>query len=168
MIPIGRLTKLHGLKGELVFLPYIDDLSLIPDLTEQAVHLRHRTKPDQTCDIVSWRYSHKRLLLRFYGYQTKEQAEPLRDYEICVARQRFSSLPDGEYYWFDIEGLRVYDSDEHLLGTITDIIHTGSNDVYVVRDHAREVLIPALQSVVQSIDIARGEMHLFPMQGLFD
>lgn len=168
MIPIGRLTKPHGLKGELVFLPYIDDFTLLPDLTEQSVHLRHRTEPDQTCSIVSWRYSHKRLLLSFHGYRTKEQADTLRNYEICVARQSFSSLPEGEYYWFDIEGLRVYDCNVRLLGTITEIIHTGSNDVYVVKNNAQEFLIPALQSVVRSIDIARGEMHLFPVQGLFD
>lgn len=168
MIPIGRLTKPHGLKGEMVFLPYIDDLSLLPDLAEQAVNLRHQTEPDQTCDIASWRYSHKRVLLSFRGYQTKERAETLRDYEICVARQRFSPLPDGEYYWFDIEGLSVYDCNAHLLGTITEIIHTGSNDVYVVKDRAQEFLIPALQSAVRSIDIARGEMHLFPVPGLFD
>jgi 16S rRNA processing protein RimM len=168
MIPIGRLTKPHGLKGELIFLPYIEDLTLLPDLTEQWVHLRHRTEPDQTCSIVSWRYSHKRLLLSFHGYQTKEQADTLRNYEICVARQNFSSLPEGEYYWFDIEGLRVYDCNARLLGTITEIIHTGSNDVYVVRNHAQEFLIPALQSVVRSIDIAGGEMHLFPAPGLFD
>ena len=168
MIPIGRLTKPHGLKGELVFLPYIEDLTLLPDLTEQWVHLRHRTEPDQTCSIVSWRYLHKRLLLSFHGYQTKEQADSLRNYEICVARQTFSSLPEGEYYWFDIEGLRVYDCNARLLGTITEIIHTGSNDVYVVRNRAQEFLIPALQSVVRSIDIAGGEMHLFPVQGLFD
>jgi 16S rRNA processing protein RimM len=168
MIPIGRLTKPHGLKGELVFLPYIDDLTLLPDLTHQSVHLRHRTEPEQIGSIVTWRNAHKRLLVSFHGYQTKEQADTLRNYEICVARQSFSSLPDGEYYWFDIEGLRVYDSNARLLGTITEIIHTGSNDVYVVNDHAHEYLIPALQSVVRRINISRGEMHLFPVQGLFD
>ena len=168
MIPIGRLIKPHGLKGELVFLPYIDDLTLLPDLTTQSVCLRHRTEPDQTCSIVTWRHSHKRLLLSLHGYQTKEQADTLRNYELYVARQSFSPLPEGEYYWFDIEGLRVYDGNACLLGTITEIIHTGSNDVYVVNNHAQEFLIPALQSVIRRIDIAGGEMHLFPVQGLFD
>lgn len=168
MISIGRLTKPHGLKGELVFLPYIEDVTLLPDLTRQPVQLRHRTEPEQTCSIVAWRYMHKRLLLSFDGYQTKEQADSLRNYEIYLARQRFSPLPDGEYYWFDIEGLRVYDGDARLLGTITEIIHTGSNDVYVVNHRAQEYLIPALQSVVRRIDITHGEMHLFPVQGLFD
>jgi 16S rRNA processing protein RimM len=168
MISIGRLTKTHGLQGELVFLPYIDDFALLPDLTDQPVSLRHQTKTEQVCRVVSWRYSHKRLLLIFDGYQTRERADQLRDYEICIARQRFSPLPDGEYYWFDIEGLRVYDCNAQLLGTITEIIHTGSNDVYVVKDHKREFLIPALRSVVRNIDIANGALHLFPVLDLLD
>jgi 16S rRNA processing protein RimM len=168
MIPIGRLTKTHGLKGELVFLPYIDDLALLPDLAEQPVSLRHQTKTEQTSSIVSWRYSYKRLLLIFDGYQTRVQADKLRDYEICISGQRFSPLPDGEYYWFDIEGLCVYDCNGRLLGTITEIIHTGSNDVYVVKDHNREILVPALHSVVRNIDIASGELHLFPVLDFLD
>ena len=168
MMPIGRLTKTHGLKGELVFLPYIDDLALLPDLADQPVSLRHQRKTEQTCSIVACRYSHKRLLLIFDGYQTREQADNLRDYEICISRQRFLPLPDGEYYWFDIEGLHVYDCNARLLGTITEIIHTGSNDVYVVKDHNREILIPALLSVVRNIDIASGELHLFPVLDFLD
>ena len=168
MIAIGRLTKPHGLKGELVFLPYVHDLALLPDLTDRPVCLRHKTESEQARHIVSWRQSNKRVLLRFHGCTTMDQAEELRNYEICISRRSFPPLPDDEYYWFDIEGLHVYDCAGRCLGTIADIIHTGSNDVYVVQDGTQEVLIPALQNVIRQIDITRGELHLFPIPGLLD
>jgi 16S rRNA processing protein RimM len=62
----------------------------------------------------------------------------------------------------------VYGSDGRYLGTIVEIIYTGSNDVYVVRHGTQETLIPALRDVVRTIDPARGEMHLFTAAGLLD
>ena len=59
----------------------------------------------------------------------------------------------GTYYWFDLIGVNVYTSDNRHLGSIASIIETGANDVYVVKDADREILVPALESVVQSIDI---------------
>jgi 16S rRNA processing protein RimM len=74
----------------------------------------------------------------------------------------------GEYYWFEIEGLAVYGNDGRYLGTVVEIIYTGSNDVYVVRNGTQETLIPALRDVVRMIDLEHGEIHLFTAAGLFD
>jgi 16S rRNA processing protein RimM len=89
----------------------------------------------------------------------------LRDYEILIPRDWFSSLPAGEYYWFEIEGLAVYAGDGLAMGVVTDIIHTGSNDVYVVSRDDQETLVPALKDVVRAIDLERGAMHLYNMPG---
>jgi 16S rRNA processing protein RimM len=161
MIAIGRLTKPHGLRGELVFLPYVHDVELLPDLHNRRVCLRRTDLVTQERVVVAYRQSHKRLLLQFEGCDDLQAAEALRDYEVCIARQCFPPLPDGEYYWFDIEGLRVFADDGRWLGTIAEIIYTGSNDVYVVQDGTQEFLIPALRDVVRSIDLERGEVHLF-------
>lgn len=161
MIAIGRLTKPHGLRGELVFLPYVHDVELLPDLHNRRVCLRRTDLVTQERIVVAYRQSRKRLLLQFEGCHDLQAAEALRDYEVCIARQCFPPLPDGEYYWFDIEGLRVFADDGRWLGTIAEIIYTGSNDVYVVQDGTQEFLIPALRDVVRSIDLERGEVHLF-------
>lgn len=168
MIPIGRLIKPHGTKGELVFLPYVSDLELLPDLTNRRVCLQHTVSGTQERTIIAWRLSPKRLFVQLEGCHDLSHAEALRDYEVLISRQHFPPLPEGEYYWFDIEGLMVYADDGRLLGTIVEIIHTGSNDVYVAQNGTQEVLIPALQDVVRAIDFAHGAMHLFPVQGLFD
>lgn len=168
MVPIGRLTRPHGLKGELLLLPYVDDLELLPDLAGLRVCLRRHPEDMRECDIIAWRRVGKRVLIQVESCQTVEQAETYRDTEVLIPRHRFPALPEGEYYWFEIEGLRVYASDGRPLGTVTDIIHTGSNEVYVVTDGPRELLVPALQEVVQRIDLRHGEMHLFAVPGLLD
>jgi 16S rRNA processing protein RimM len=168
VIAIGRLTKPHGIRGEIVFLPYVYDLSLLPDLTNQRVCLQRKGVDQQERTIVTWRLSPKRVLVQFEACPTIAHAEALRDYEVCIPRQSLPPLPAGEYYWFDIEGLAVYASDGRWLGTIAEIIYTGSNDVYVVRDGTHEILLPALRDVIRTIDLSRGTMHLFPVPGLLE
>jgi 16S rRNA processing protein RimM len=168
VVAIGRLTKPHGLRGELVFLPYVCDLKLLPDLTNRWVRLQHKTADSQERVVVAWRPLAKRVLLRLEGCHDVTHAERLRDYEVFIPRWCFPPLPEGEYYWFDIEGLAVYADGGRWLGTIAEIIYTGSNDVYVVWDGTREILVPALKEVVRSIDFIRREVHLFPVPGLLE
>jgi 16S rRNA processing protein RimM len=168
LIAIGRLTKPHGLRGELVFLPYVYDLELLPDLRQRHVFLQHARAPVHTHTIIEWSVIHKRVLIRLQGCQDLTTAEAFREYEVLIPRSWFPSLPTGEYYWFEIEGLAVYGNDGHYLGTVVEIIYTGSNDVYVVRNGAQETLIPALRDVVHTIDLKQGEIRLLTTVGLLD
>jgi len=168
LIAVGRLTRPHGLRGELVFLPYVYDIDLLPDLAQQQVFLQQGQAPAQTVTILEWRAVHKRVLVRLQGYKDVNAAEALRGYEVFIPRSWFAPLPAGEYYWFEIEGLAVYAHDGRYLGTVAEIIYTGSNDVYVVRDGSHETLIPALRNVIRSIDLGGGAVHLYPVAGLLD
>ena len=149
----------------MVFLPYVSDVALLPDLGARQVRLRHKTAPARTCTILAWRLVHNRVLMQIEGCRDPCAAEHLRDYEVLVSRQWFSPLPAGEYYWFEIEGLTVYGGDERALGVVTDIIHTGSNDVYVVTQGGREILVPGLKDVVRTIDLEGGAMYLHGLPG---
>jgi len=168
LIAVGRLTKPHGLRGELVFLPYVYDVELLPDLVQQQVFLQQGPAPVRTATILEWRAVHKRVLVRLHGCKDITTAEAMRGCEVFIPRNWFVPLPAGEYYWFEIEGLAVYAYDGRYLGTVAEIIYTGSNDVYVVRHGTQETLIPALKDVIQSIDLASGAIHLYPVAGLLD
>jgi len=168
LIAIGRLTKPHGLRGVLVFLPYVYDLELLPDLRQRHVFLQHGLASGHTHTIIEWRVTHKCVLIRLQGCQDLTTAETFREYEVLIPRSWFPSLPTGEYYWFEIEGLAVYSNDGHYLGTVVEIIYTGSNDVYVVCNGSQEMLIPALRDVVHTIDLEQGEIRLFTTAGLLD
>ena len=164
-VAVGRFTRPHGVRGELVFLPYVAEMELLPDLRERKVWLRHRSAPGRTCTILQWRMIHSRILMRLKGLRDPLEAERLRDYELLVPCDWFATLPCGEYYWFEIEGLAVYAGNGLAMGVVTDIIHTGSNDVYVVSRDGQETLVPALKDVVRAIDLERGAMHLHDLPG---
>jgi 16S rRNA processing protein RimM len=168
LIAIGRLTKPHGLRGDVVFLPYVYDLELLPELVQRQVFLRHGHAGVQQYMFVEWREVHKRVLVRLQGCEDLTTAEAFREHEVLIPRHWFPPLPAGEYYWFEIEGLAVYGNDGRYLGTVVEIMYTGSNDVYVVRNGTQETLIPALRDVVRTIDLEHGEMRLFTAAGLLD
>jgi len=76
-----------------------------------------------------------------------------------VGRADLVKLPEGHYFTFDIIGLKVYDEAGAYLGTVTDVLVTGANDVYIAEQEGKPpILIPALKDVVRAIDIPGGRM----------
>ena len=92
----------------------------------------------------------------------------MRGQAVLVDAAELPSLDANEYYWHDILGMRVVTEDGGDVGTITEIFPTGSNDVYVVREGKKEVLIPAIKGVVISIDKKAHRMVIHPPRGLFE
>jgi 16S rRNA processing protein RimM len=152
----------------LVLLPYVYSLKLLPDLVQRPIFLRHGHSRVQQHTLTEWRVGHKRVLIRLQGCEDLTAAEAFREHEVLIPRHWFLPLPADEYYWFEIEGLAVYGNDGRYLGTVVEIIYTGSNDVYVVRNGTQETLIPALRDVVRTIDLEHGEMRLSTAAGLLD
>ncbi len=84
-----------------------------------------------------------------------EDARRLVGAKLCVPESRLPSLNSDEFYWYQLIGLEVVSPDGKKLGTLEEIIETGSNDVYVVRRGGEEILVPATQEVVRKIDLQR-------------
>ena len=160
-IPVGRVTRTHGLKGELKFFP--TDQEDIAVQNDQKILLG-----EATFKIKSIRGAKSPFIIKFEGVDSIEAAQSLGGQEVLVAREDFESLPEGEYYRFEIEGLRVFDDTGKYYGVIEEIIATGSNDVYVVRENNKEWLVPMIDSVVQSIDLEQGKLIFHCVEGLFE
>ena len=160
-IPVGRVTRTHGLKGELKFFP--TDQEDLEVQSDQQILLG-----EATFKIKYIRSAKSPFIIKFEGVDSIEAAQSLAGQEVLVAREDFESLPEGEYYRFEIEGLRVFDDTEKYYGVIEDIIETGSNDVYVVRENDKEWLVPMIDSVVQSIDLEQGKLIFHCVEGLFE
>ncbi len=83
--------------------------------------------------------------------------------------QRFSRLPpreEDEFYWFELEGLEVLDIHGRFLGRVHSVMDTGAGDVLVVRDRAREILIPMVEDIIMKIDTKVGQMTVELPPGL--
>jgi len=160
-IPVGRVTRTHGLKGELKFFPADQDDLVVQN--DQQIRLG-----ETTFKIKSVRGVKSPFIVKFEGVDSIEAAQSLSGQEVLVAKEDFESLPEGEYYRFEIEGLKAFDDTGKYYGVIEEIIATGSNDVYVVRWDGKEWLVPMIDSVVQNIDLEEGKLIFHCVEGLFE
>lgn len=153
LIVIGKIGAPHGVKGEVRVTPLTD----FPDRFQalKAVYLDET----RSLEIESVKQNKQFFLLKFRGVNDRDGAALLRGKLLKVPRSQAAPLGEGEYYSFDIIGLRVYDGEDDL-GEIKEIIKTGSNDVYVVKSGDRETLVPALKQVVKQIDLDAGLMRV--------
>ena len=156
-IVIGRVGAAHGIRGELRIIP-------LTDFPERFAALREVMVGDELLHIESVKPQGKNFLMQFREYPVREEAQRLTGRLLTVARTDAAPLEEGEYYVFDIVGLTVYDEEDNELGTVENVLRTGSNDVYAVRsEDGREILIPALRAVVREIDVSGGRMTVrFP------
>ena len=97
-----------------------------------------------------------------------ETAEKYRGKVLYIKRDD-ASLPEGRYFVSEIIGSSVFDTDSgELLGTLCDVSETGANDVWHIKNDGREYLVPAIPSVIVSVDIEKERIELRPLKGIFD
>jgi 16S rRNA processing protein RimM len=128
--------------------------------------LRPPSAPETPVTLRSAKPYKKGLLVTIDGIDDISAAEAFKGADILIARHLLPDPEEDEYYWFDIIGLSVVSVDGQALGVVESIFPTGSNDVYVVKDRGEERLIPALESVIVSIDLDSGVMTVDLPEGL--
>jgi len=165
---VGKIVGTHGIKGVIKVYSYAESLAIY----KAGRFLATRT-PDGYWKRykILWAKPHKKvILLSLSEICDINLAKTLAGAEIFIKKDVLPDLEDGTYYWFDLIGLDVYSACNNYLGQINSIIPTGSNDVYVVRNSSKlqntEVLVPAIESVVKSIDLKSKIMRVDLPEGL--
>ena len=163
-LAVGRVLRPHGVRGGLMVRAYSEAIrSLEPD---SPVLLGEDRRPEQ---VQSIRPHRGQFLLYLRGCSDREMAETFRDADVQVRLEDAAPLPEGVYYHWQILGLQVVTEQGQSLGELVEILETGANDVYVVRDAAgRERLLPAIRSVVAQVDEQAGRLVVRPLPGLLD
>lgn len=165
-VPFGKVTKTHGLKGELKFFPYIGDLKTCREIKHIAFIKAEDCLIED--EIENLRGHEPPFILKLKSCHSIEEAQPYCGCEILALRSEFRPMPDEKYYWFDLVGLQVFDQENRFYGHIEEILETGSNDVYVVRDGQHEILLPAIDWVIKSIDIENNKLVFQIVDGLLE
>ena len=165
-LEIGKITNVHGLHGEVKVYPWCDDVTFLCSFET----LYTDPKGARAVHILRAREQQGMAILQLEGVGTREQAEAMRGTVLYMDRDEVE-LDEGTYFIQDLIGLTVTDADTgKVYGKIRDVMQTGANDVYAVRDPEthQEYLIPAIPDVVLETDIAAGTMTIRPLEGLFD
>ena len=161
---IGEIVGVHGLKGTNRIRSYADSLSVFKP--GRSIIVRENGGQEKSREI-QWVKPHTgKALISFKGIIEHNQAQALIGAELFASKEELPELEEDAHFWFDLIGMAVYTTEDKYLGRIESIIETGSNDVYVVQDDKKEVLIPALESVVLDIDIKDKRMQVDLPEGL--
>ncbi|HIC92459.1 MAG TPA: 16S rRNA processing protein RimM [Syntrophaceae bacterium] len=166
LVPLGKVVGTHGVKGEIKVLSYAESWKTFQEIKE--VFIRKEEDSPERYKIVFIRTQRELILIRLQGILSRTEAQQLIGAQICVPRDNLKECEEGEYYWCDIIGLKVYTEEGRYLGRVERIFPTGANDVYVASDGIHEYLVPATSECVQEIDIKKGVMIVRPLPGLWD
>ena len=147
-VVVGKVTKAHGLKGEVVVLVFSDN----PDRFAAGTSMF--LENGRAMRVRGSRPNGGRLLVAFDGVEDRIAADSLRGATLVVPRSALPELPDGEYWPHQLEGCAVVTESGRALGAIVDVIANPANDLWVAVDDAgTQTLVPAIHEVVVQVDV---------------
>ena len=158
-VTIGQILAPWGIKGKLK----VEVVTDFPQRFTPSSKIYINQQP-MTIDSTEWRKG--KAIIKLSTIDSIEDAQRLRGQPIEIHHSQLQPLPEGQYYHFQLIGLEVYTTQGELLGNITEILTAESNDIYVVSGDRGEIVIPAIEDVVKSIDLNKGCIVIEPIEGL--
>lgn len=167
VVPVGTVGRAHGVKG---WVRVRSDMDPAEELLRYDTWLIERAGTWRPMDVISAKMHGNVLVARLDGFDDRDAAALLAGASVGLPREALPALADGQYYWVDLVGLEVVDDAEGTLGTVHEMIETGSNDVMVIRARATagsgrtrpaERVVPFLVGeVVREVDFAAGRIRI--------
>lgn len=156
---VGEIVNTHGVKGELKVVPLVDNPDDLLDYTHFLIN-------NKSYDVENIRFHKDFALIKLKDINDMNKAEEYKGKFLELPREELKPLPDGRYYICDLIGLKVVDETLGELGTISEVIETVSNDVYVVNYKGKELCIPILENVVNEVNLDNGIVRVMLPKGL--
>ncbi len=162
-LQVGAIANTHGVHGEVKVFPTTDDVNRFKKLKQVRLQKRNETL-DLT--VTQVRFFKNLVILKFKGYDRIEDVEGWMGLPLLVHRKDAVSCEKDEYFIADLIGLAVYEG-ESFIGTLTDVLQTGANDVYVVsKEGEADLLLPAIGECIRQVDLKKKTMEVHVLEGL--
>lgn len=166
---VGCVATTHGVRGEVKVYPTTEEPQRFKKYKEVLVKDPQGRRQERSMQIESVKFFKQMVILKLRECDTMEDAELLRGAELYVPREKAVPLKENEYYISDLIGMQVESDEGALLGVLDDVIQTGANDVYVVKQaDGREILLPAIKECIRQVDVEARHMVIHLMPGLVD
>ena len=154
---VGKLGSTYGIRGWLRVYSSTEYAESIFDYQPWFLKIKGQWQPTE---LESWKHHNHELIAKLKNVNDRETAQSLANIEIGVDLSVFPQLEEGDYYWHDLIGCNVVNLEGYAMGTVTEMMETGSNDVFVVRANSKDAfgkqerLIPFLyEQVVKRVDL---------------
>ncbi|OXM84644.1 ribosome maturation factor RimM [Paenibacillus rigui] len=166
---VGKIVNTHGIRGELKIVPETD----FPDerFAKGSELLFFDPQNGRTLPVVveSAREHKKLFMIKFQGFSNINEVEKYKGWLLKVEEKYLSELTDDEFYHHEIIGCTVITDEGEELGTISEILSPGANDVWVVeRPAGKPVLLPYIDEVVLEVDVDAKQVKVHVLEGLLD
>lgn len=153
---MGRVTAPFGVKGWVKIYALTAQLG---NLRDYPVWWLGHEGDWREMQVVVARVQGNTLVAQLAGIEDREAAVALKGLEVAVPREQLPGAAEGEFYWADLIGLRVVNTEQHEFGRVVRVMQTGANDVLVVASGnrtEREMLIPFIAGAIKQVDLAAG------------
>ena len=137
LLQVGIISQTHGIRGEVKVFPTTDDVKRFKKLKETILDTG---KEKITLEIESVKFFKQFAILKFKGIDNINEIERYKGKSLYVTRENAVRLRRNEYFIADLIDIEVYEENEQLLGTLTNVIETGANDVWHIKKDGKEYL----------------------------
>lgn len=163
-LQVGVIASTHGIRGEVKVFPTTDDVKRFKQLKEVILEGK---KENRNLEVEQVKFFKNMVILKFKGIDDINEVEKYKGCPLLVTRENAVKLAPGEYFICDLIGLSVWEDNGKELGTLTEVIQTGANDVYVVEmKNKKEVLIPNIKDCIIEISLEKNTMTVHLLEGL--
>ena len=166
-IAIGRILKPHGVRGELKVYPETYDVERFYHLHQIYLEMNddYREFEIETVRVTTG----GKIFLKLVGVSDRNEADLLRGMVVTIDEKEVSPLPEGTYYFYQLEGMTVFDrSSQKEIGIVDRIVEAGSADLYIVKHNDEEYMIPAIKKFIKKVDVGNKRMEIESIPGLLD
>ena len=161
----GKIIKTHGCHGGVKIEPWCDSPEVFASLP--AVYLRVGGEMKSLRLLQTSVFSGRYIFATLEGVESMEAAEALRG-SVLYAKREDLNIPDGAMLVAEMKGMKVFDANTGAqLGTLSDVIHPGASDIYVIRTEKGEAMVPVVPEFVQRVEEEVG-IFLTPIEGMFE
>ncbi len=160
LLEVGQVVNSYGIKGYLKVVPLVDKKEQFESF--KKLYIQNNNKELIVQDV---KYSKDLVLLKVLGIDTIEDALKFKNLYLLANREDIV-LEKGAHFIVDLIGLDVITQDGEKLGTLTEVLQPGANDVYIVKKDGKEILIPAIPDVIKKIDIDGKKIVVKLLDGL--
>jgi 16S rRNA processing protein RimM len=166
LLVIGRITKPHGIGGEVRVTPFTESPRVFTQY--DRIYLRLPDGEPRLMMVRAARPHKNAVLLKLEDVENRDQAEEIIGADLLIQREWLPDPDEDEYYWIDLIGLRVFTENGGTLGNVTNLIAGSEDDLLVIKDDKREILLPFRNEIIREVDLDQGRIVVDPPEGLLD
>ncbi len=167
LISFGKITKTHGLAGELKLLPHSRSLHSFDKITKIFIDNNTSSAADEYT-ILSMTFHKNTAILKLRGVDSVEKAQSLSGQEVFIEESELGELEEDEFYFLELIGLKAFTEDGTYLGSVEDIMERTIQSILIIKNEGKELLVPMADPIVKEVNLEEGKIVIAPTKGMLD